>query len=432
MRLFRKNAVRFCPESLVESARQEGNPGRGWYQIHSFALTEEPDWEELSWSVSREDRLALLLLDIGGCRSRDLAVEELERLRVLLRFFTDRKKMLILRVVYDREGRGMEHEPTSQEQILTHMEQIGPVLADFSEHVLALQGLFVGSWGEMHGSRYLSQRHLVRLAETLWRAVKGTCILAVRTPVQLRMLTPKGKKDGCSIGLFDDALFADPTHMGTFGQEDRQAWEEPWQPDQELYFTDTALLRTPNGGEALSGEESTAEDILCTLRRMHICYLNRVYDEKRLRQWKETPCGQGGCFAGLSLYDYIGLHLGYRFVAVGAGCELRRERLRIWVKIENKGFGNLTKEAKLCLTAENSGGESRSWQFRTDVRRWDSGRTVSPELELARQELPEAAGKEGIRLWLSLSVGGEAVRFANQGAGERLFLGTLTDPGKGR
>lgn len=432
MRLFQKNAVRFCPASLVEAAGQDGNPGRGWYQIHSFSLTEEPDWEDLSWSVSREDRLALLLLDIGGCRSRDLAGEELERLRSLLRFFADRGKMLILRVVYDREGRGIEHEPTSQEQILTHMEQIGPVLADFSEHVLVLQGLFVGSWGELHSSRYLSRRHLARLSETLRRAVKGTCLLAVRTPVQMRMLTPKGRKDGYSIGLFDDALFADPTHMGTFGQEERQAWEQPWLPDQELDFTDTALLRMPNGGEALSGEESTAEDVLRTLRRMHICYLNRVYDEKRLCQWKETPCGQGGCFAGLSLYDYIGLHLGYRFVAIGAGCELRQERLRIWVKIENKGFGNLTKEAKLCLTAENSRGESRSWQFHTDVRRWDSGRSVFPELELARQELPEVAAKEALMLWLSLSVGGEPVRFANQGAGERLFLGTLTGSRKGR
>lgn len=47
----------------------------------------------------------------------------------------------------------------------------------------------------------------------MWnQATAGKVPLAVRKPVYARMIG----KDAC-IGLYDDAMLADETHMGTFG-----------------------------------------------------------------------------------------------------------------------------------------------------------------------------------------------------------------------
>ena len=60
---------------------------------------------------------------------------------------------MILRPVYDREGKGRECEPDSFEQVLEHLQQIGGLLRDMQHSVFIFQGMLAGSWGEMHDSR---------------------------------------------------------------------------------------------------------------------------------------------------------------------------------------------------------------------------------------------------------------------------------------
>lgn len=47
---------------------------------------------------------------------------------------------MILRPVYDREGKGRECEPDSFEQVLEHLQQIGGLLRDMQHSVFIFQG----------------------------------------------------------------------------------------------------------------------------------------------------------------------------------------------------------------------------------------------------------------------------------------------------
>ena len=64
--------------------------------------------------------------------------------------------------------------------IETHMEQIGDIVLKYAEDILVIQGIFVGNWGEMHGSKFLDIRDMRELLCCLHRSVKGSCCLAVR------------------------------------------------------------------------------------------------------------------------------------------------------------------------------------------------------------------------------------------------------------
>lgn len=95
---------------------------------------------------------------------------------------------MILRPVYDRVGKGRQHEPETFEQVMMHLQQMGEALQQNAFSVVIFQGLLVGSWGEMHDSSYLSQEHLEKLSQCILPYLEKEIYLAVRTPAQWRQL----------------------------------------------------------------------------------------------------------------------------------------------------------------------------------------------------------------------------------------------------
>ena len=96
---------------------------------------------------------------------------------------------MILRFSYDLEGKGLEKEPGSIRLVEEHMQQIGEVIREYADDIFAVQGILIGNWGEMHGSRYLTPDAFRTLTDTMIKAVDGACPVAVRKPAQWRELT---------------------------------------------------------------------------------------------------------------------------------------------------------------------------------------------------------------------------------------------------
>ena len=69
------------------------------------------------------------------------------------------------------------------------MQQIGEVIREYADDIFAVQGILIGNWGEMHGSRYLTPDAFRTLTDTMIKAVDGACPVAVRKPAQWRELT---------------------------------------------------------------------------------------------------------------------------------------------------------------------------------------------------------------------------------------------------
>ncbi|MCM1044474.1 MAG: DUF4874 domain-containing protein [Candidatus Gastranaerophilales bacterium] len=360
---------------LSEQAKPLSNPARGWYQIYTFQAEEEPDLRELAYCLDVHQTLALVFLDIGFYRDRDLDSDCLRRMRGILRFFADHHKDMILRVAYDHQGRAQEREPFAFEQVIRHMEQVGALLAEFPHEIVVWQGLLVGNWGEMHTSRFLSEEKLGRLLEILYRCKSPHTYAAVRSPLYHRML--RGEKLG-GMGLFDDGIFGSGSDLGTFGTYTKEAagWGEAWVREEELAFEEEVCRRTLNGGEAVYGEDYTeglsGERMIDDLRRMHIAYLNSRYDTRILDLWKNRSFDGPGPWAGRSLYEYIGAHMGYRFRVRSAGMVpaggARRGLYRVELEIENCGFGNLCQEAELYLEWTGADGRFQRQRLACDLR----------------------------------------------------------------
>jgi hypothetical protein len=378
-KLFEKSGKwKFQPEKLQENRENLKNPARGWYQIYTFSPEKTIDEEDLRWSLDDANTLVLLFLDIGGYRDKPLDEEALKHIEGLFLYFQKRPMDVILRVAYDREGRGLEHEPARIDTILQHMEQIGALVKKYPDVLFAAQGFFIGSWGEMHHTKFAGANSLNKLAAAWSKTAGGQCFTAVRTPALWRCLhgadSPSETTDKMTI--FDDAVFGSPTHLGTFGDKIRQeaGWTAPWSREEELAFIHEIGNHAPIGGEAVWGEDcgelslfQAAEE----LEKLQITYLNCVHDARILQQWKAQQWTKKGAWRNSSGYDYIGAHLGYRFCVrrVQTDKSGTVENPKITIEIENTGFGNFYQEAEVWLENE----EGNQVFVDTDVREWKSG-----------------------------------------------------------
>lgn len=396
------------------------NPGCGWYHVYAFKVEKQPDFEELKWCLYQEETFALLVLDIGKYANDLIAEEALKHIHAILCFFSKEKKDMILRFVYDMEGKGIEKEPMSQKQIEKHMKQIGTLLREFQDDVYMVQGLLLGSWGEMHNSKFLGEESLKHLAQIYRKAVGESTFMAVRTPMQWRSIytSKEFEKERERMGLFNDALFSSKTDMGTYAEEEmkQSEWTKAWGREKELEFQEQLCTSVPNGGEALG--EACYSDMDTAVKlcyRMHLSYLNSTYDSRVLDKWKSSE------YQGMNGYDYIGIHLGYRFIIRDTSlCGKKKQELQI--VIENAGFANLYEEAEVMLILKEPAQKNvKVIKIAADPRGWNSTEKITLRVELELLSI----GNYELFLEMIRKKDGRTICFANEDAKQGVYLGLL-------
>ena len=112
--------------------------------------------------------------------------------------------------------------------MIKHMQQVGGILTEYSDSVFTLQGLFVGNWGELNGTKYADQQSLQQLAKQLVKSTDSQMYLAVRTPVQWRKILESADADLQEdrknplydrLGLFNDGMLGSGNDCGTYGEK---------------------------------------------------------------------------------------------------------------------------------------------------------------------------------------------------------------------
>ncbi len=430
-RLFHKKY--FQKGDLREDTGTLKNPARGWYRMYTFPAEQEPDLRACEPCLHPEDTLVFVFVDIGGFRDRELDGEALGRIARILDYFSQKGCDCIVRIAYDHEGKAMEREPLFFGQVRRHLEQLGEILQKYAEHIFVWQGMLAGNWGEMHTSRYLSKERLVQMAEIL-RRFRGTQTwLAVRRPMYWRMLhgetAENGGEESLDMGIFDDGIFGSASHLGTFGVDRREqvSWEHAWSREEELAFLNMLGDRAPAGGEAVYGgndtEKRSAGQIIRELRQMQITYLNRDYDRRILEKWKRQRCLVPGVWAGKSLYDYIGAHLGYRFLVRNVRF-VRTDRAGgglAEIRIQNIGFAGYYQNAELYLECRKAGAPACRAEPAYQMKGWKSG-------EIRRFSWMVEAGTEELLLTAERTKDQTRICFANKSDAEgKVRLGSMTE-----
>lgn len=418
--------LEFIPKQLEESKWQKENPARGWYAIYPFEIEKKINPEELKWSLRQKQSVVLVLLDIHAYKDRPLDFFALENFKNILKFFKKYKKDVVLRPVYDRKGEGLEREPNQLQLICKHLKQIRKVLEEEEHTVFVFQGLLIGSWGEMHTSKYLTRQCLQALYKCIRPMLSSELCLAVRTPAIWRKLVKEQEyRSGkfLPITLFNDAIFGSSNDLGTFGRMTGRAagWEEAWVRTEELVFEDKICAMLPFGGEVLSGKAAIPiHHQIKEMKKMHLSYLNSTYDLKRLDKWKKEIWED---FDGMSVYDYIGEHLGYRFVVTNVQLQKEKDFFGKWngtLEIENKGFGACCQSVEIVLTIKGKEKDEKiSYPLDFNLRFLKAGEKKSISFTLPGKQ------EEGI-LYVEArrKKDGMPIYFANKNA-ENLCLGTL-------
>ena len=272
------------------------SPGRGWYHIYTFCPGKK-DVEQLKWlPLEEQESLVLLRLDMGQFREKEIDRDTLLFTEMILKRFQNAKKDIILRICYDTNGNGLASEPSTLMRVMEHMNQLGPVVSTYAKSILVSQGIFIGSWGEMHSSKFMHPKQIQKLTETWRQATSGMIRIALRKPAFTRMMyAPEEKTD--VYGLYNDAMLANDTDMGTFGTASREesGWTDAWCMEDELHYMHKQMTQVPLGGEVLSPqvERNISSEVISYLRKMQVSYLNSIYDPRFLDMWKEIKVEDG-------------------------------------------------------------------------------------------------------------------------------------------
>ena len=261
-------------------------------------------------------------------------------------------------------------EPSDPEMIRTHIRQLGAVLREFPDVVLAVEGGMFGPWGEMNYSGYVKPERSVPIMNAWLEELPPSTSLLVRSPCYLiwHAGTTSAEFDAAvrenrldypganRLGMYNDGYLGSMSDLGT--------WHGNPPPKSGLSREmGVRWLETRKGGIPYGGEFGycgltwvTNNGPLCNPNlniveewyKTHLTYLRDFSDGQSIAKFLSTlPLDSSltnfpgapalGEWMGRDLRSFVRAHLGYRFVV--RSLELSPDGLRL--AIENTGFNDI-------------------------------------------------------------------------------------------
>ena len=383
--------IKLKPHCPQKTSGRLKNPERGFYAIYKMELSDSPqDVQKLAEGIytPEDDELLLCEFSLKRFAGGPLSECALGQVREMLAALRKRGGSVILRFLYDWDGWGAASEPDSVDTLIGHIRQLGPLVRAESDMIYMHQGLFTGSWGEMHGTRYGSAEDMKKLLLAMRGAFGPDITIAVRTLAQLRLLSdvPGAGK----LGLYNDGITGSVSDLGSYPEAVDDAGRE-----MAIAFQKEACLTMPNGGEAVFDPSYSAyENAVKTLWRMRVSYLNRFHDLKALDGWAAADCGKSGVWKGMDGLSYIERHLGYRYMIrdVRLWRAMFSDTLFVRVVMYNEGFAPAYFPLSAWLIVRSGDKEKKFEMKLTDPVR-DGGQSLSAETELKLEALGQGSGK---------------------------------------
>ena len=441
--------VSYTANTAKESNSVVTNPYCGFYQMGGYMLSEKDTPKKAkNWSKNfcQSTSLPLVLLEINlkNYANKDISPNAIEELNAILNQCKIAKKQVILRFLYDWDGKSLQTEPSHFEQIKTHIGQVSSTVNQHSGSVYILQGVFVGNHAEMHHTKYGDTDHIRQLMGEIATKIDASIFLAVRTPAQLRSIlntrTPLDSSQSMDptlpyrLGLFNDGMLGSVYDLGTYDDTpltSNSKLSEAGTREEELSYQNKLCQYVPNGGEVtLDNSYNDLDNAISDLTQMHVSYLNKDHDLAVLNKWKKSTYQGDGVFSGTNGYQYIQAHLGYRYVLTSSKLDFDSfldDKAKLKFTISNTGFAPSYKtfETSLFMVNEETGKKTR---IETTI---DNTSIAGNDESHFQQELDIRSFKKGTyRLELEMKdpFTKEYIHFSNQGyeTSNTILLGTIT------
>lgn len=418
-------------EVFTETTGKLDNPARGLYSMVGFYIKDQQEDYEAKIDTALQSgspiNLLMLHINLAYYSDRDLTPEALNNISELFSMVRTKGLRLIVRLVYDWDGKSVAYEPQSLDIITNHMRQLKDILYANQDQIFVLQGLFTGKWGEMNGTRHGEPEALRHLAHTLLDVTGENTFLSVRTGSQWRTITevhePNVLLTGLfpRIGLYNDGMLGSETDCGSYypnGDQDAEP-TAAWSRGKELAFQELLCRRVPNGGEVIINNPiNDFENAVAALKTMHVSYLNYDYDKEVLNKWAAVTV-DSGIYSGMDGLTYIERHLGYRILIDDARIAYHKpnDTLILDLDLKNVGFAPLYSEKNIILRVYNKNNQLvLSHEFDQDIRQLHGGNDYGDLLEL-HHEIPLegwANGDYSVYLTVNDTETGEPLILANE------------------
>lgn len=446
---FQRLSVTYEQSISQESNSIMQNPFRGFYKINGYMLSDKTNKKELTKQIKQNCKansypLVLLEINLKNYANTDISSSAQQQLDTILTQYTSAKKQIILRFLYDWDGKALQSEPSDFFRIKNHIQQLSSTINKYKNCIYIIQGAFIGNVGEMNNSNYNDIDQIRQLIETLAESTDPQIYLAVRTPAQLRGIlrtrTPLSSQDSESgnlasrLGLYNDGMLGNVYDMGTYDDTPITSgsdMDEPGTREEELLYQYKLCQYVPNGGEvAIDNEYNDLENAVTDLAQMHVSYLNSEHEEDVLNKWKKSTYTGDDVFSGCTGYDYVEAHLGYRYFIQESHLDFHSivgDDATLYLTIANSGFSSAYKKYDTTLLITNQDtGKTKRLETTIDNRRINGNDQVTFKISPDIRSLKK--GTYTLSLEMKDSYTEDCIHFANAGSedSDSVSVGTLT------
>lgn len=375
-------AVDYQTESFSATTEPLYNPYKGFYTLVNMQLFPGMGMPDL-YMDSLTTKLLLVEFKISAFGDGDIGEHELDIMGRILDEYDEAGKSVIVRMLYDWNGKAPEYEPSDISIVEKHMEQVAPVLNSHKDMILLHQGIFIGNCAEMNGSKFGTDDDCTRLYLKLESVLDDDILIGVRTPRYHRLFTDAGANIN-RIAFYNDGMFGSSNDLGTYTVEG-------YDRERELDFQDEYARYVPNGGEVtLLASESDAANCIPEMYRMHVSHLNKDHYIPTMNKWRadvyhSDGVGSDKIWDNTNAFTYIDQHLGYRyeindfkadtytsypiaFVPEYLQLGLAKDYLRLSVTMYNSGFASTTKSLIPYITLADDDGHELTVRMQGDMR----------------------------------------------------------------
>ena len=136
--------VVYTPADSKESTADITNPFCGFYKINGYVLAEDKTARDADIWCQRSCKdttypLMLLEINLRNYADQDLSANALSQLNRIFKICEKKKKQIILRFLYDWDGKAQKTEPSDFYRIKNHIQQVSATVNAHADCIYILQ-----------------------------------------------------------------------------------------------------------------------------------------------------------------------------------------------------------------------------------------------------------------------------------------------------
>ena len=367
--------------SFTESDEIFPNPERGFYKHYDFTSAKT---SPLSATTLAADRLNGITLCYTGhylsdYMNSEISEEFLNLVRKNMQALREGGAKCVLRFAYSRDASDSKKSKwdASPEIVQLHIQNLKPIIQEYSDVILCWQAGFVGVWGEWYYTNNFvfapdtPEEHTLRrqVIDAMLDALPQERTVGLRTPMFKRMmyaqsytdtLTAKTAYSGSDLSrlcCFNDCFGASKDDVGTFDGSDTRKY---WLGDSRYVLM---------GGETCGiSDYCTCKNSLKDMEDYHWTYLNSGYHGSVLDRWESDGC-----------MNEVKRRLGYRLSLADAyySKPAAGKDFEIALRIKNSGFAAPMNPRAVELVLLDSNGKKTVYELKdVDPRFWFANKTA--------------------------------------------------------